>query len=56
MFMNIDCEISTETIMEKMLAQHSLNYVLYLVLQTYGYDSAEYLADKISKTVEETNE
>jgi len=56
MFMTINAEISTEEIMQKMLQSHSLNYVLYLALKTYGYESAEFLSDKMTKIVEECDE
>lgn len=56
MFMNIDCEVSTEEIMKQLLNAHSLNYVLWLALKTYNYHSPEYIADMVTKIVEETNE
>lgn len=56
MFMNLECEVSTEDVMKKMLQSHSLNYVLYLALKTYGYESAEFLADKMTKIVEQCDE
>jgi len=56
MFMNLECEVSTEDVMKKMLESHSLNYVLYLALKTYGYESAEFLSDKMTKIVEQCDE
>jgi hypothetical protein len=56
MFLSIEAEVSTETIMKKMLQSHSLNYVLYLALKTYGYEPAEFLSDKMTKIVEECDE
>jgi hypothetical protein len=46
-------ELSTEQIMQELLKQHSLHYVLFLAMKTYGYDEAEYVADKIIKTIKE---
>lgn len=54
--MNLEAEVSTEYIMQKMLESHSLNYVLWLMLKTYGYHSPEHLADKITKMGNETDE
>lgn len=54
--MNLEAEVSTEYIMQKMLESHSLNYVLWLMLKNYGYHSPEHLADKITKMVDETDE
>ena len=56
MFLNLECEVNTEQVMIKMLENHSLHYVLWLALKTYGYENYEYLADKITKTVEEASE
>ena len=56
MFLEMQAEVSTEDIMRKMLEAHSLNYVLWLMLKTYGYHSPEHLADKITKIVEEADE
>lgn len=56
MFVNIEAELSTETVVEKMIDQHSLNYILYLVFTKYGYHSPEHLADKITKMVSEADE
>lgn len=56
MFLEIQAEVSTEYIMQKMLESHSLNYVLWLMLKTYDYHSPEHLADKITKMVNEADE
>jgi len=55
-FMNLECEVSTEDVMKKMLECHSLHYVLYLAMKTYGYESAEYLADQMTILVEQCDE
>lgn len=54
--MNIEFDLPTETIMHQLLKVHSLNYILWLALKTYGYHSPEYLADKITKIVDEVEE
>jgi predicted SprT family Zn-dependent metalloprotease len=46
-------ELSTEQVMKELLQHHSLHYVLYLAMKTYGYDGAEYIADKVMKTIDE---
>ena len=46
-------ELSTEQIMQDLLKYHSLHYVLFLAMSQHGYDSAEYLADKVMKTIDE---
>ena len=56
MFLNLDTDISTEELMKTMMNAHSLNYILWLALKTYGYHSPEYLADKITKIVDEVEE
>ncbi len=56
MFMSIEAEVNTEIVMCKMLESHSLNYVLYLALKTYGYHDPDGLSDRITKIVSETSE
>ena len=56
MFINVQAEVSTQEIMEQLLKAHSLNYVLWLALKTVNYHSPEYLADKVTATVEEVSE
>lgn len=46
-------ELSTEQIMQELLKHHSLHYVLFLAMNQYGYDSAEYMSDKVMKTIDE---
>lgn len=56
MFMTLEVDTSTEEVMKQMLNSHSLNYVLWLALKTYGYHSPEHLADKITRMVSEADE
>lgn len=50
--MNLNTEVSTQEVMQCMLNAHSLNYILWLTLKTYGCEDAEYLADKWTKVVD----
>ncbi len=56
MFINVQAEVSTKHIMERMLESHSPHFILYLLAETYGYHSPEYFADKLSRILEETDE
>ena len=56
MFMTIEVDTSTQEIMKQMLNSHSLNYILWLALKTSGYHSPEYLADKVTRIVEQVEE
>lgn len=56
MFMTLEVDTSTEEVMKQMLASHSLNYVLWLAFKTMNFHSPEYLADKITKIVDEVEE
>lgn len=56
MFINVQAEVSTKHIMERMLEAHSPHYILYLLAETYGYHSPEWFADKFSKVLESEDE
>lgn len=56
MHINIECELKTEEVIERLLESHSINYILWLIFKTYGYAEYEHLADQVTKLLEETVE
>lgn len=56
MFLNINAEVDTKEIMDKMLQVHTPHYLLYLLAKSCDYHDPEWFADKCNKILEEVEE